>query len=455
MLSRLPIRARLTVAFGLAMLLMLASAALFVYVRLRADINERIDATLESRIAGVLEPRRAPGLVGVALEDPQESFVQLFSTSGELLDSVGNVQGAALSATEAARASTEPVWLERDLPGLDGPVRLLARAGPDPNAVIVVAGQSFADRDDALSNLVSSFALGGVFATLVASVIGYLLATAGLAPVEAMRRRARQVSLIAGDEGLPLPVAKDEIRRLGETLNEMLVRLRAAFERESRFVSDASHELRTPVAIIKTELEGALQVAAPGTPVHSSLVAAAEECDRLGQLAEDLLVIARAAEGQLPIRVEPTDVRALLVGVQDRFADRAGRRGRAIRVGDVSDLFMDVDPVRMRQALGNLVENALRHGEGEIRLEARRASGGIEIDVSDDGVGFAPGYSQRAFERFSRGDRSRSGDGVGLGLAIVATIAQAHGGRAVIAADTPPIVRIILPGTAGISLPNA
>jgi len=429
------------------MLMMLASAALFVYLRLRADLDERIDTSLASRVAGLVEPQREPGLSGVALEDPEESFVQLITPSGVVLDTVGALQGAALSAAEARQARAKPLILERDLPGIDGRVRLLAQSATGEGAAIVVVGQSLVDRNDALSNVVSSFAVGGAFAIILASVIGYLLATTGLAPVEAMRRRAREVSLVAGDEGLPLPVAQDEIRRLGETLNEMLARLRAAFERESRFVADASHELRTPIAIIKTELEGALQVVGTDATVRASLVAAVEECDRLGQLAEDLLVIARAADGQLPIRPEPTEVGALLNAVRDRFADRAGRRGRGIRIGDGQDLELTVDPIRMRQALGNLVENALRHGDGEIRLEARRCADGIEIDVSDDGAGFLPDFTERAFERFSRGDRSRSGAGVGLGLAIVQTIAQAHGGSAVIAGNAPTTVRISLSNT--------
>ncbi len=427
------------------MLLMLASAALFVYLRLRADLDDRIDASLRSRAAALIEPQRELSLAGVALEDPEETFVQLLSPSGEVLDSVGTLRGPALSPAEARRAGTETVTLERELPVVDGRARLLARSGGLEEQEIVIVGQSLVDRNDALSNVVSSFLVGGAAAILFASVIGYLLATVGLAPVEAMRRRAREVSLLPSDEGLPLPAARDEIRRLGETLNEMLARLRAAFERESRFVADASHELRTPIAIIKTELEGALQGAGSGTPVHASLVAAAEECDRLAQLAEDLLVIARAGDGQLPVRRELTQVLDLLGGVRDRFADRALRRGRAIRIECEPNLPMYADPFRVRQALGNLVENALRHGEGEIVLAARSSDGGIDIDASDEGPGFPPELAAHAFERFARGDRARTGEGVGLGLAIVQAIAEAHGGRAAVVGTAPTTLRIWLP----------
>jgi len=426
------------------MLLMLASAALFVYLRLRADLDDRIDASLRSRVVALVEPQGEPSLAGVALEDPEETFVQLLSPTGEVLDLVGTLRGPALSPAETQRAAAGTVSLERALNGVDGRARLLADSGAGDRTV-VVAGQSLLDRNDALANVVSSFAVGGGIATLLASMIGYLLAAAGLAPVEAMRLRAREVSLRPSDEGLPLPAAHDEIRRLGETLNEMLARLRAAFERVSRFVADASHELRTPIAIIKTELEGALQVSGPATPAHAALVAAAEECDRLAQLAEDLLVIARAADGQLPIRPESTEVSALLGDVRERFTDRAWRRGRVIRIDAEPDLIMRADPFRVRQAVGNLVENALRHGDGDIVLAARRAAGGLELDVCDEGPGLPPDLAPRAFQRFARGDRARSGEGVGLGLAIVQAIAVAHGGSAAVVGTSPTTLRIRLP----------
>ena len=241
---------------------------------------------------------------------------------------------------------------------------------------VVVVGQSLGDRDETLSGLVTSFAVGGPIAVLVASLLGYGLATAGLRPVEAMRRRAREVSLSNGDDRLPLPAAHDEIRRLGETLNEMLERLRGSFERERRFVADASHELRTPVAVIKTELEGALRSGGNDPAVTAALSAAVEECDHLAQLAEDLLVVARSGEGELPLRREPVDAGELLERVRDRFADRADRAGRGIRLEGDQAVRLDADPLRLQQALGNLVDNALRYGAGDIVLRSRRPTTG-------------------------------------------------------------------------------
>jgi two-component system OmpR family sensor kinase len=338
------------------------------------------------------------------------------------------------------------VQVERRVAGIEGTSRVLARPISGGSAAsLVVVGQSLDDRNVALSGLVTSLAVGGALAILLASGIGYALATAGLAPVEAMRRRAAAVSLTGDDAQLPLPEARDEVRRLGETLNDMLGRLRHSFERERRFVADASHELRTPIAVIKTELEGALRTGDYGPQVRESLVASLEECDSLAQLAEDLLVIARAGEGQLSVRREALAVRSVLDSVNHRFADRAAQHDRRIRIDSAAGLRVRADAVRLGQALGNLVDNALRHGEGDIVISARSASAGIELDVSDRGDGFAPDIAGRAFERFTRGDRARTRGGTGLGMAIVRAIAEAHGGWAAIVPGPGATVRLWLP----------
>jgi two-component system, OmpR family, sensor kinase len=288
-------------------------------------------------------------------------------------------------------------------------------------------------------------------AVLLASVFGYLLASAGLRPVEAMRRRAREISLEQPGERLPLPAARDEVHRLGETLNEMLDRLRRSFERERRFVADAGHELRTPVAVIRAELEAMLRAGGHDPDVREALVAALEECDHLEQIAEDLLVLARAAEGELPLRQAPVDVGPLLEGVRARFEDRARERRREIAVEVTDGLWVEADELRLRQALGNLVDNALRHGDGAIELRSRpsETDGGVELEVSDRGPGFAPELAGRAFERFARGDAARTRGGTGLGLAIVRAIAEAHGGRAEIVDGAPgATVRLWLPSGA-------
>jgi signal transduction histidine kinase len=461
--SRLPIRARLTAAFALAMVLVLVGAGLFVYLRLKDDLDESVDARLEARAAAVA----ASGNVDAgASEEAEEGFAQLLSAEGQVLDSEGGVRGPALDGASAVLAGAGGRFsFEAELPGIEGTVRVLATpadpasttprgdvadgAGSNLAGAVVAVGQSLDDRDETLSGLVASFAVGGPVGVLLASLLGYMLASAGLRPVEAMRRRAGEISLTGDDERLPLPAAQDEVRRLGETLNEMLDRLRRSFDRERRFVADASHELRTPVAVIRAELDAALRAGGHDEQVREGLVAALEECDHLAQLAEDLLAVARAAEGELPVRREAIEVRPLLEGVRARFADRAREHGREVTVDDGDGLRVQADDLRLRQALGNLVDNALRHGAGDIVLRARRSEeeGGVDLEVADHGPGFAPDLADRAFERFARGDAARTRGGTGLGLAIVRAIAEAHGGRAEIVTESTrgATIRLWLP----------
>jgi signal transduction histidine kinase len=441
-MSRLPIRVRMTAAFALAMVIVLAATALFAYVRLEGDLDEAIDTGLRSRsddVAALIrgsETGLGAGRVG-RLAESEESFVQVLRPDGSFVDGTTPTRVSALRPEDVQNAFRAPILVERSVAGVDATARMLARPVATPEGFrVVVAGASLEDRNDTLSGLLRSFLIGGPIAVLLASGIGYLLASAGFAPVEAMRRRAEQISLTRGGERLPLPAAQDEIRRLGETLNEMLARLAASFERERRFVADASHELRTPLATLKTELEAAIRSEGDTENVREALVAALEETDQLAQLAEDLLVIAQAADGRLPVRFEQVEVRELLERTRHRFADRAHEQGRDISVDAPSGLTASIDPLRGRQALGNLIDNALRHGGGDIRLAARKEGADVEFEVSDTGPGFADDMVPRAFERFARGDGARTrggGAGAGLGLAIVRTIAEAHGGTATIA----------------------
>ena len=435
-MSRVPIRLRLTGAFALAMVAVLLVVALFVHARLESHLDESIDNNLRTRaddVAGQLERTgpRAAAPTGGALADPEEGLAQVLAPTGVLVAGTGP---PALYPAESRAAARAPLTRQREVPPVEGRARVLgvpARDGEGRPYVVVVA-QSLDDRDETLEALLSAFAIAGLASVLIASGLGYWLARGGLAPVEAMRRRAERVSLDHGGERLPLPAAHDEIHRLGRTLNEMLARLEESFERERRFVADASHELRTPLAVVKAELEGALRLD-PGDPEQRhALVAALEEIDHLSQLAEDMLLIARAGDGRLPVRPERLDVCELLDGSRERFADRAREQGRRIVVDAPKQLTAELDPLRLRQAIGNVVDNALRHGEGTVTLAARPEEGGVLIEVSDEGPGFAPDLAGRAFERFARGDQSRARDGTGLGLAIVRAVAEAHGGTAAV-----------------------
>ena len=444
----------MTAAFALAMALLIAAMGAFVYVRQVEQLDEIVDTSLRSRsddVAALVRSsdRRRSVVGGPRLVESDEGFIQILAANGRLLDGTTKDRLASLRPDEAQRAARGPLVLEREVEGVDGPARILARpARSQGRTLVVVTGASLGDRDDSLNTLSKSFLIGGPIAVVLASGIGYVLATIGFRPVEAMRQRAKRISLTREGERLPLPDAHDEIRRLGETLNEMLARLQASFARERRFVADASHELRTPLAVVKAELEAAMRAEEGGGSVRESLVAALEETDHLAQLAEDLLLIARSADGQLRVRPEDVLLHDLLERTGQRFADRAQEQGRRINVDSPADLKVAIDPLRSRQALGNLVDNALRYGAGDISLAARAEGDAIHIDVTDEGTGFPAELKPHAFERFSRGDGARTRGGTGIGLAIVRVIAEAHGGTAEIV-DTVngATVRLRVPST--------
>jgi signal transduction histidine kinase len=267
----------------------------------------------------------------------------------------------------------------------------------------------------------------------------------GLTPVDAMRRTAAALSSTGDGRRLPVPDTGDEIRRLAVTLNEMIDRLDRSVERERQFVADASHELRTPIAVVKTELEAALLAGDCGPQASESVHAAIDECDSLTQLAEDLLVLARASHAGLPLARQQVSIRWLLEGVRDRFVERSDRHHRAITIDLAGDGDVVVDPVRIRQALANLVDNALRHGAGRITLRGSADTTEVRLEVLDEGSGLEPELAGRAFARFSQGDRAGSRGGAGLGLSIVKAVAEAHGGTAAILPGAPTTVRITLP----------
>ena len=438
LLARVPIRLRLTLAFAIAMAVVLVATGLFLYLRLEAALDRTIDQSLRGRADDVATLVRASGSGlreegGSRLVDQEENVAQVLEPDGVILDSTPGVGGhRLLTDPQLARAAQATIMVDRPFfPGSDDPLRLLATPvqGQD-GPVVVIVGASVEEQKEALEGLLAQMLLGGPIALLLASLLGYSLAAATLRPVESMRREAEAVSAAKPGRRLPLPPADDEIARLGTTLNTMLGRLESALARERQFVSDASHELRTPLAALRTELEIALRRKRTPEEMEAAMRSAEEETERLCRLAEDLLVLAQADDGSLPVRQEQLPATELLTTVRERYGRQAADVGRPLQIQADDQLELHVDRLRVEQALGNLVENALLHGRGRILLIARRRDGRVELHVRDEGSGFPPEFIERAFDRFSRSDSARQGPGVGLGLAIVDLIARAHGGSA-------------------------
>jgi two-component system, OmpR family, sensor kinase len=434
--NRLALRVRLTLAFAVVMAVVLGLTGLFLYLRFRADLNDTIAGSLSSRsdaVAALVRESRGPLDDALAGAGGDDDVAQVLDARGAVLAGTPPAREQPLLAGDALRRAQRAATTTdlEHLRGFDGPLRLRAR--PVERAgepVVVIVGTGLDDRNDSLRTLAALLVLGGVVALALASLAGYVMAAAALRPVESMRRRAAAIAPATTGQRLPVPPARDEIGRLGETLNDMLARLEAAFARERTFVSDASHELRTPLSILKAELELAVREGRSPQELRAALESAAEETDRLVQLAEDLLVIARLDQGRLPLRPVDVDADDLLATVAARFEARARAAGRAVSVAGDEGAVVRGDRVRLEQALGNLVDNALRHGAGDVLLSARPSGKGVELHVTDSGPGLAPDFIDHAFERFARADGARSRGGAGLGLAIVAAIASSHGGSA-------------------------
>ena len=448
-MTRLPIRAQVTLAFAAALALVLLAAGAFVYLRFDDELQRTVDSGLRSRAAEVTALRASGSRLttarSAALVEQEESFALVLSRSGKELDATPRAPDVKLDRQELRGGG--PRFVDREHRAADGePARLLVVPAGDE---LVVVGTALDDQREALAALLTLGGLGLAAALLLGSAAGYWVAGIALRPVEAMRAEAEAITGTP-DRRLPVPPVADEIGRLGATLNAMLARVERSVAKERRFVADASHELRTPLTILKSEIDVALATQRSPAELRAALGSAGEEADRLIRLAEDLLVLARADEGKLAIAPEPVAVRELL----DSVAARNGRRGQ-IAVDAPPGLTVEADRRRLLQAVTNMLDNALRHGDGPVELSAEDGDGTVRIGVRDHGPGFPAEFATRAFERFARPDAGRSGGGAGLGLAIVDAIARAHGGSAAAApADPGALVTITLPARSSFHHPH-
>jgi two-component system OmpR family sensor kinase len=437
-MSRLPIRIRVTAAFAVAMAAVLAGTGLFLYLRLSSHLALALDRELRVRAQDLATLIRDPHASlesdsASRLVEHGESYAQLVVPTGNVVDAtrpLGRAQLLTPPQLEAARRA--PIYVdERSIPGLDEPSRVLAtsvRRGAEP--LVLVVGATRQDRAETLASLRDELLIAGPIALLLASGVGYLLAGLSLRPVESMRRRAAAISAETPGERLPVPRTGDEVERLGTTLNEMLGRLQSALARERDFVADAGHELRTPLSLVRTELELALRQAGSIDELRAAVRRSSEEVDRLTQLAEDLLLIARSDRGRLPLQLERLRVADLFESVCSRVEWRAHAEQKTVLAAGADGTRVRGDRLRLEQAITNMVDNAFRYGGELIRLDAERVDDELRLHVRDDGHGFPDEFIGRAFDRFSRADGARGRGGAGLGLAIVRTIAEAHGGSA-------------------------
>jgi heavy metal sensor kinase len=431
--ARLPIRARLTVAFAGVIAIVLAAAGVFLYAQFQRDLDAQIDEALNLEVRDIAALVHSAGPAAVVSSD--EERAQVYAGDGRLLASTREAAGSRLlSAADARRSARAPQRFERRplSSSASARVRAVPVRGRDGARLSVAVADTLRLRDHELGRLGRLLLIAGPLALVLASVAGHELARAALRPVDRMRAQSERITEHELSERLSVPEPADEIGALARTLNAMLDRMEVAVSRERRLVSDASHELRTPLTTLRAEVDLALLGDREPAELRAALESASEEAKRMSRLADDLLVLARADQGRLPLNPRPLPARDLLEAAAGRARAAVDQRKRSIVVdGLPSGRAVRADPDRAAQALDNLITNALRYGDGTITLSARDDGELVELHVTDDGRGFADDLLGRAFERFGRGDEARAGEpGSGLGLALVEAVAEAHGGHA-------------------------
>jgi hypothetical protein len=453
------IRLRVAVVFTLALASAFALLSWLLVSRLSAAELSSVDAQLATQLSQAsryvhhgsgspASPASAPA--------PGEYDIQV-------IDASGRVQGASpdtgttplLSAADLRQARSGQIGLSRTIDG--DPERLLAAPFPGPghHGWVAVAGVSQDSVDSSVRVLSGGLLIGGAAFVLAAGAGAYWLARAALSPVERMRREVAALSERGTQSSVRVPRTRDEIAALATTMNDLLTRLHLALARQRSFVADASHELRTPFAVLQGELELAGRPGRSREELAAAVANAADEAARLTRITDDLLLLASSDEERLTLRPERTKVATLLNRAAEVAAARAAAAGVSCRVDAPPELEARVDPGRVRQAVDNLIDNALRFAPPgtEIVIGARIVGPELVIEVRDAGPGFPAEFIPHAFERFRRPDsgRARSDGGAGLGLAIVHAIAMAHGGRATVGNDPEggAVVRLELPVTGG------
>jgi signal transduction histidine kinase len=432
-----------------AMIVVLVGAGAFVYWRVQYALDHRLDEDLSrqtgdlTQAAARLPPEAAVGsLRGEARE------AQLLTVDGRVLAGGPGIASRRplISVEQARRASRARLRTGRGylFSKRGAHLRILAlpvhaRAGNQ--AAVAVTAVRLDQRDEALRELLAQLAVANLLALALASAVGYRLARAALDPVERYRLQAEQITHGATGVRLDIPDgAEDEISRLGTTLNEMLAAQERSAERQRQFIDDASHELRTPLSTLAAEVELGLRKPRSAEQYEATLRRIATDTGQLVDLADTLLTL--GALGSTTPAAQDLPAHGLLTSAAHRARSQLScKPTRHVQVDEPGVLITHGDPALLDRALGNLVDNAIRYGGGEITLSATavdiddRVAPGCRYTVHDNGPGMTADFLPHAAERFRHGQASRSGAGAGLGLSLVDAIVTAHHGQLRICSD--------------------
>jgi signal transduction histidine kinase len=415
----LSLHLRLTILLAVGTGAVLAVATSALYFDVRAEANKAITAELRVRAADL-----ATTLGRNSVSRVEGVVSQVFDDRDQLVSPAGSTPVLDRAQLDAAR--DHEVIIDTAVAGVGEDARLLARPARSRPGWVVVAAASTAPANRAAKRLAVLLLIGGPLLVAGITAAGWLLTGEALRPVRRMAREAATISMVEPGRRLPQPPGTDEIAELGRTLNQMLDRIEGTVAHERAIIDDASHELRTPIAVLRGELELAALEPSDHDAVTHGLRSALEETDRLARLTDGLLVLARADAGQITANTATTD----LLDTARVVAERLPKPPAITVEARGAHVLARADAGWIEEIVTNLVSNALRYARQQVLVEVEAADGHVCLRVADDGDGFAPALLDRAFDRFARADvvRGRDGGGAGLGLAIVASIVRALDG---------------------------
>ncbi len=439
-MRRLSIRWRLTLWYGAILSAILVGFSGAVYLRMRHDLLTLTDVTLRDELVELeVEIRRARGPSG----SPDDLKMQFAGPEGYVFQ-VGTIEGKTffrsvgigprevpapdIQATGASSPIYQGITLERL-----GPARLASRTISDPaGPLLIQAAATLAPTTRALRELVVILLSIGPLALACALGGGYWLARKALAPVDRMAAEAAEITATRLDRRLDEPVTIDELGSLARTFNAMIARLQRSFEEVRRFTADAAHELRTPLAAMRTEAEVALR--SPRSPERDGHVLEdlLEEIERLTRLVSHLLFLSREDTGIGVGNFRPVQLGEVVREVGEHMQVVAREKGVKLVVDRSESCQISGDADRLRQLVFNLLDNAIKYTppQGTVSVCSELLHGGARVTVTDTGIGIPADHLPYVFDRFYRVDPSHCPDtgGSGLGLAICRAIAEAHGG---------------------------
>jgi two-component system OmpR family sensor kinase len=424
------LRGRLTLVFALVTAVLCLLVGVLVDFQYRNALRDALDDGLATRFDNLEGQLATSGDLAVEPSLPDaEAFAQIVDVDGEVVSAAPRalLERRVLTRGELADARTRRITIERAAAPGDQRSRLLAGpAGQRGLGLVVVVGTSLQEAIDAQQRLEMALVIGLPLLAAIVSVAGWFLAGAALKPVRDLVEEADEISAVAARghrQRLSVPETGEELADLARHLNELLARIEAALEHERAFLDDASHDLRTPISIVRSELELARMQIDDDTELAGALDSALEEVDRLDRLAVNLLVLARTRSAGPP-RPETVELGELSRRAAQTVARSRDGDSVPVEVSGSAQVRGDEDAIE--RAVLNLVENAARHADRRVDVAVSSDDDHAVVVVRDDGPGFPPELVGQAAGRFVRG----TGDehGAGLGLAIVDAIAAAHGG---------------------------